>query len=61
MESTVLSNKLSKERQNNIEIENKISNSIFITLLIGIPATIGLIVFARTNIKFIISKCNRRY
>lgn len=38
----------------------RVSFSLLVTMLIGLPCMVGIIIFARANFKFIISKCNRR-
>lgn len=38
----------------------RVSFSLLVTMLIGLPCMVGIIIFARANFKFIISKCTRR-
>lgn len=42
------------------EAKSKISYSLLVTMLIGIPATVGMFIFARTDFEFAFSKCKRR-
>lgn len=38
----------------------RVSFSLLVTMLIGLPCMVGMIIFARADFKFIISKCTRR-
>lgn len=49
----------SKAKGDNIAVSKRISFSLLLTVLIGLPCTCGMILFARTNFKLIISKCTR--
>ena len=40
-------------------VKKRISFSLLITMLIGLPCMLGMFVFARTNFKFTLSKCFR--
>ena len=46
-----------KATRNMETAEKRVSFSLLITMLIGLPCTAGMIIFARTYFKFIISKC----
>ena len=49
-----------KEKNDMQTATKRVSFSLLVTMLIGLPCMIGMIIFARTNIKFIIPKCTRR-
>lgn len=41
-------------------VTKRVSFSLLVTMLIGLPCMVGMIIFARADFKFIISKCTRR-
>ena len=44
----------------NVEIaKQRISFSLIVTMLIGLPCMVGMFIFARSNFKYDVSKCNR--
>ena len=49
-----------RAKKDDEQIKRKISFSLLITILIGLPCAIRNVYFCKSNIKFIISKCSRR-
>ena len=49
-----------KTRGDNMTVTKRISFSLLITMLIGLPCMAGMFIFSRSNFKFIISKSSRR-
>lgn len=48
-----------KAKEDMSTAQKRISFSLLVTMLIGLPCMVGMIIFARTNFKFIISKRTR--